>query len=182
MGSKRVRHLNLNVTDRSFQSGDERFGLRIRGEEFGKVLKYCIEADSLETGGILVGSYSKDHAMAFVSDVSKAPRDSRSGETWFYRGIQGLQSWLFRLWNTDCYYLGEWHFHPGAKPIPSDRDLKQIKEISESPTYSCPEPLLLIVGEDAASAWEVGVYVSPRNGALTELIELVDDQSEPVTG
>jgi integrative and conjugative element protein (TIGR02256 family) len=166
--------LNLEVADRSFQSGDERFGLKIRGEELRKVLKYCIEAEPLETGGILVGSYSEDHAVAFVSDVSKAPRDSRGGETWFYRGIQGLQSWLFRLWNTDRYYLGEWHFHPGAKPIPSDRDLRQIKEIAESPTYCCPEPVLLIIGGWADSAWEVGVYVSPRGRALTELIELVD--------
>ena len=47
-------------------------------------------------------------------------------------------------------------------------------EIAESPTYCCPEPVLLIVGGWAASAWEVGVYVSPRSRALTELIELVD--------
>lgn len=106
-----------------------------------------------------------------MSDVSRAPRDSKSGTTWFYRGIAGLQAWLYRLWEEERYYLGEWHFHPSARPVPSDTDLRQIKEISESPKYCCPEPVLLIIGGTPSSAWEVAAYVSPRSYALVELIE-----------
>ena len=74
--------------------------------------------------------------------------------------------------------LGEWHFHPGARPVPSDTDLRQIREISESPDYSCPEALLVIIGGDPARAWEVGVYMSPRYRTVIELIELKDEKVE----
>jgi len=175
LGSKRARQWDLKLNDRIFRSGDERFGLNIRRNEIGKIIEYCIGAESLETGGILVGNYNKEHSVAFVSDVSRAPRDSKSGTTWFYRGIEGLQAWLYRLWGEERYYLGEWHFHPGARSVPSSTDLRQIKEISESPKYCCPEPILLIIGGTPSSAWEVGAYVSPLGRALVELIERKDD-------
>lgn len=171
MGSKRARQWERKLSDRIFRSADERFGLNIRRTEVRRILEYCVGAEPLETGGILVGNYSKEQSVAFVSDVSRAPRDSKSGTTWFYRGIAGLQAWLYRLWEEERYYLGEWHFHPSARPVPSDTDLRQIKEISESPKYCCPEPVLLIIGGTPSSAWEVAAYVSPRSYALVELIE-----------
>jgi proteasome lid subunit RPN8/RPN11 len=174
LGSKRTPQLGPKPSDRVFRSDDAKFGLKIRGNEFGKILEYCRGAERLETGGILVGNYSEGRDVAFVSRVSKAPRDSKSGATWFYRGIQGLQAWLHSLWSSDHYYLGEWHFHPGGRPIPSDRDVLQIKEISESPKYCCPEPILLIIGGCPSGAWEVGAYVSPRKRSLVELRELED--------
>jgi hypothetical protein len=109
--------------------------------------------------------------LAFVSDASRAPGDSKSGTTWFYRGIAGLQAWLYRLWDKERYYLGEWHSHPGARPFPSDTDLRQIREIAESPKYNCPEPVLLIVGGRPTADWQIGVYVAPRTRSLVELNE-----------
>jgi integrative and conjugative element protein (TIGR02256 family) len=143
----------------------------MRGTEIRRILKYCVEAGPLETGGILVGNYTEDHSVALVSDASRAPGDSKSGTTWFHRGIAGLQAWLCKLWEEERYYLGEWHFHPGARPVPSDTDLRQIREIADSPKYNCPEPVLLIVGGSPTGDWEIGVYVSPRIRSLVELNE-----------
>lgn len=136
-----------------------------------KILEHCVSAKGLETGGILVGTYNEAHDVASISDASGPPRDSKSGSTWFYRGVQGLQAWLRRLWTGNCYYLGEWHFHPRAQPKPSETDVNQIREISCSAAYQCPEPLLIIVGGEAPGNWEVAAFVSPRNCAFIELKE-----------
>jgi len=165
-------------SDRSFQSDDGRFGLTIGRSELKKILRYSLAAGRLETGGILVGHYSQHHDVAFVGDVSGPPRDSKSGVTWFHRGIQGLQTWLNGLWSKDSYYLGEWHFHPGGRPAASGIDLRQIKEISEAPAYLCPEPLLIIVGGTMPASWEVAAYVSPRNCSLVELKQMDGSRTE----
>jgi len=162
---------NLTRIDRSFGSPDARFGLRIRRDVLTKILEHCVWAKGLETGGILVGTYNEAHDVAFISDASGPPRDSKSGATWFYRGVQGLQAWLRRLWAGNCYYLGEWHFHPGARPKPSKTDVNQIREISNSTAYNCPEPLLVIVGGEAPGDLEVRAFVSPRDCALIALKE-----------
>jgi len=172
LGSKKAARLDLQLCDRRFRSDDERFALEIKTKELGKMLQLCVDAGRLETGGIVVGNYSQSHEVALIWDVSGPPHDSKSGATWFQRGVRGLQAWLHRLWNKNHYYLGEWHFHPGGRPIPSDTDLRQIKEISDSADYRCPEPVLIIVGGSAAGSWELAVYVSPRNRSLVELREI----------
>lgn len=172
MGLKKAARLDLQLCDRRFRSDDERFALEIKSKELGKMLQLCVDAGGLETGGIVVGNYSQSHEVALIRDVSGPPRDSKSGATWVHRGVRGLQAWLHRLWSKNHYYLGEWHFHPGGRPIPSDTDRRQIKQISESADYQCPEPVLIIVGGSAYGSWELAVYVAPRNHSLVELREI----------
>jgi proteasome lid subunit RPN8/RPN11 len=95
--------------------------------------------------------------------------DSKSGTTWFRRGLQGLQDWLLSLRKKNQFYLGEWHSHPGGRPVPSSRDMTQIKEISHSRESNCQEPILMIIGGELHQAWAVEVYVWPRGGSLVKL-------------
>src|SRR4051794_36492130 len=105
------------------------------------ILRECRHAKGKETGGIFVGEYRREHDSALVSAISGAPTDSRAGRTWFYRGVQGLQAWLNRLWHSERkHYLGEWHFHPYAEPSPSDTDTQQLNDIANTPSYHCSEP------------------------------------------
>lgn len=129
------------------RSVDNRFGIRLEGAHVASLVAECQKAGNQETGGILIGHYSRDHAMAFVTDVTSAPIDSKRGNTWFDRGVRGLKRKLQISWRkANTFYLGEWHFHPGASPSPSSVDLAQMAEIATSPHYACPEPILLIVG------------------------------------
>jgi len=57
----------------------------------------------------------------------------------------------------------------GARPSSSGTDTIQIKEISDSLQYNCPEPVLLIIGGNLPEAWEVEAYVSPRSGSVIRL-------------
>jgi integrative and conjugative element protein (TIGR02256 family) len=157
------------MRDIEFWSRDRQFGLVIPQRKMSRILRICCETIPVETGGILVGSYTDDLTCALVTDVSKAPLDSTSGKTWFNRGILGLQLWLDRLWHSKRFYLGEWHFHPYARPNPSHIDIKQMEKISHASKYNCPEPILIIVGGDPNDSWQTSAHVFPKNRESVEL-------------
>jgi integrative and conjugative element protein (TIGR02256 family) len=146
------------------RSIDGRFQVRVPGRTVARILRSCRRSGRRETGGILVGRYSAELDCALVSTASGAPPDSRRGSTWFERGTRGLQAWLDRRWTLcGAHYLGEWHFHPFAAPVPSPTDRDQLRTIARTASYGCPEPVLLIVGGDPAGAWEVSGHVFPRD-------------------
>ncbi|MBX3408215.1 MAG: Mov34/MPN/PAD-1 family protein [Phycisphaeraceae bacterium] len=129
------------------------------------MLELCRQARRLETGGVLVGRYSSDQRIAQV-DVATGPgSDSQAGGTWLVRGVRGLQKVLDAFWSQKRgYYVGEWHFHPGAAPCPSHRDVSQMRSIAKSNTYHCPEPLLIILGGDPDGAYSLHAEVFTRSG------------------
>lgn len=127
------------------------------------MLKLCGRSSPRETGGILLGRYSNALDYALVTSITKAPSDSRSGRTWFVRGVRGLQSKIDNMWRRkQGYYLGEWHFHPFGEPSPSGTDSSQMREIARSPQYRCPEPILLIIGGDPPNNWTARAFIFLR--------------------
>lgn len=159
------------MTCLKFWSDDSRFGLEVEDKHVSELLRLCRQSCPNETGGILLGQYTLSHHCAIVTVISHAPADSRSGRTWFIRGIRGLQRVIDRLWQREhVYYLGEWHFHPFGSPLPSPTDIDQMQEISRSEQYHCPEPLLLIIGGDPSQNWSARAYVFPRELAYIEMV------------
>ena len=148
------------------------YGLRIPSKVVHKMLDLCRESNNIETGGILVGYYSRSRDCAIVTDCSNAPKDSRRGKRFFYRGVYGLQRWLSSLWKLGQrrYYLGEWHFHPFAPADPSVIDLKQMKEDAKDKSYNCPEVLMFIIGGDPANEWTCHSFMYSQREGLLEFI------------
>jgi len=118
-------------------------------------------SDTNETGGIVIGNYSKDLQTAYLTHMSEAPADSKSGPMWFVRGTKGLCKLLLKFKAKEKYYIGEWHYHPNGSSNPSPTDKKQIKEIAESKSYSCPEPILIIIGGNHLQ-YQIGVFITVR--------------------
>ncbi|MDP9479243.1 MAG: Mov34/MPN/PAD-1 family protein [Actinomycetota bacterium] len=158
-----------------FRSEDGAFGASISPKTLTELLESCRDFAPAETGGILVGRYNDALNCAVVTDASERPPDSRSGRTWLLRGTAGLQGWLDRLWSSSKrrYYLGEWHFHPGGAPEPSPTDIEQMGKIARSPSYKCPEPVLLLVGGAAEERSDVRVYVFLSKGGRAAPVELL---------
>ncbi|MCW7077249.1 MAG: Mov34/MPN/PAD-1 family protein [Candidatus Syntrophoarchaeum sp.] len=153
-----------------FISSDKRFELCLPGELMNQVLARCSAAGSYETGGILVGKYSKNQRVAEVTAISDSPEDSVEGPTVFIRGIRGIYRWLQTLWRSSShYYLGEWHFHPGLHTKPSTLDMGTMTDIARAEAYKCPEPILLIVGGNETHGWFFYTQVTTRDGAIVEL-------------
>lgn len=157
--------------DHTWRSADGRFGVRMAQEHFGRVLGWCQHAEANETGGILAGYYTAALDEAIITHLSSAPQDSRHGRAWFWRGTQGLQSWLDRLWRSErSFYLGEWHYHPLALPQPSGADHSQMAQIAMDVGYHCPEPILFVIGGNPAEVCQVRVFVYPSTSAPVELM------------
>lgn len=168
MSAKCIPELTTDAVE--FWSDDRRFGLRIISRELSRLLSMCSNSGSMEVGGILVGSYTATHDCAIVTAISGPPSDSCRGPTWFHRGVRGLQEWLNRCWHVlRHYYLGEWHYHSHGSPVPSQSDIRQLKNIADSTLYRCPEPVLLITGGGPVVGWTAGAYVFPRGEEAVEL-------------
>lgn len=148
---------------------DDVFGLRMSNLNLEKMLKYCEKSFPDETGGILVGRYTKSLDCAVIEAITGPPIDSQSGRTWFKRGIKGLRKILEKYWKRNCFYVGEWHYHPDGEPFPSNKDKNQLKSICSSKDYDCSAPILIIVGGRLPVNWSIKAYVFPNNGNLQEL-------------
>ena len=158
------------MTDLVFRSANRRYGLQIDAGRVESILRLCRDARGQETGGILIGRYSARLDCALVVNTTPAPQDSRSGPTWFERGVTGLQQLLDRSWRSHReHYLGEWHFHPFAPPTPSPDDIQQMLAIARNRSWKCPEPVLLIIGGDPDSHWQAYAFVTSRTNGRIEL-------------
>jgi integrative and conjugative element protein (TIGR02256 family) len=164
------------------KSRDQRFCLAVGEGQLEYILTLCQQALPNETGGVLIGFYDQSFQMAEVVRATEAPADSRSGPTWFHRGVEGLQSMLDGLWKRQRhYYIGEWHFHPFGSPVPSAVDINQLREIANSTRYNCPEPILFIIGGDPQSAWSARAFVFERGkSSYIELFRSGLDEYEHV--
>ncbi|MGF7230308.1 Mov34/MPN/PAD-1 family protein [Arachidicoccus sp.] len=152
----------------NFISQDKQFVVTISQECIDSIVEHIKKAAVYETGGILIGAYSDDLGTAAISQITGPTIDSKGGFTWFNRGIKGLKELLKRYWDVKLYYLGEWHFHPNAKPIPSNQDKKQMREIARSNQYRCPEPIMIIVGGNW-QCYEISVFIQTLTGESYEL-------------
>jgi integrative and conjugative element protein (TIGR02256 family) len=160
------------VRELLFRSRDGRFGVHLDAGQVDRLLDWCDRSGAVETGGILIGRYTAAHDCALVTGVLGPPPDSRRGPTWFQRGVAGLQAVLDRVWGQRRdFYVGEWHFHPFAAPLPSRTDYRQMSTIAVTPSWICPEPVLVIVGGDPRREWRASALVVTRQGERVELVE-----------
>jgi integrative and conjugative element protein (TIGR02256 family) len=131
-----------------FVAADRRLCVVLAQKARRRLIRHCVRAGRRETGGILIGRYTDLRDQAIVTEVTGPPVDSVHRRWLFIRGLAGMQRRIDRAWRRHDFYIGEWHFHPFASPEPSDRDRDQVRQFSVDPAYSCPEPILLVVGDD----------------------------------
>lgn len=133
---------------REFWTMDREFGVRIPMSVLKDIDLMTKKAHPFETGGILVGKHTDDRRLAIIISATSPTQDSRLRQFRFYRGVGKLNQMLKSLWNKADrqYYLGEWHYHPSPRVVPSNQDIKQISRISKAKQYRCSEPIMLIAG------------------------------------
>lgn len=161
------------MIDWSGKTVDGSFAVVLEAPVLGALDRLSAGAGSLETGGILIGRYSDDLAVAIVREATPAPRDSRRGRSWFVRGVSGLRDMLGKRWRARdrTHYIGEWHFHPVAAIEPSADDFEQMLQISRDNGYHCKEPLLLILGTGQQHGQRVfRAFVCPAVGGPLEFL------------
>lgn len=156
----------------SGKTEDGRFSIEVQASVLSALDRYCRNAGSSETGGILVGRYSDDLSLAIVCEATPPPPDSKRGRSWFVRGVSGLRDLLTKRWRAEerSFYIGEWHFHPETHVNPSSDDFAQMLEISHDRKYECKEPVLLILGEgNRIGRRDFRAFVCPADSGPVEL-------------
>lgn len=137
---------------------DTTYAVTLSEEVINSIKTELEKAKKFETGGILIGKYSKDHSLAHISRATGPGSNFRLKRLTFKRGIKGLQTEIDKAQERGEYYLGEWHSHPKNAPTPSYQDIQQMITIAQSKGYNCPEPILLIAGEQRCKL-KLAVYV-----------------------
>jgi len=154
-----------------FESRCNKFGVILSHSVYGKIIGECQRSGKIETGGILIGFYSEDMNNAIITVATNPTEDSKSYKTSFLRGTKKLLEVLDNYWELGEYYIGEWHFHPGFSPNPSNIDIMQMKQLSTNKKLKCSEPILLIVGQDSESNWLLSIHIVTKNETI-KLIQI----------
>ena len=149
---------------RNYLASDQSLAVDIEAHAVDAMVELCTRSGRLETGGVLIGRYSRFGDRVVVTKVTGPPRDSRHFPFSFIRGIAGLTRRLRREWVEGAYYVGEWHFHPFAAPTPSSLDIEQIMVFAADADLRCPCPVLLVFGGDPRDAWSLSVAVVMETG------------------
>ena len=163
---------------RVFEDSSHSFRVVLANEALTHIFRLCEANRSRETGGILIGSYSRDFATAHVSEATAPPDDSKSGWNWFHRGNEGLVDLLRQKWqkNPRTHYIGEWHRHTANVPWPSSQDKKQMRELARDGQYNCAQPLLIIVCPVRDGQWAVNCFVFTGDASFQALRAVDDSQ------
>ena len=117
---------------------------------FEKIKRQVAKHYPNECGGIFVGKVIVDDNKAIIEKMI-FPAKFKGTPVYFLRVSRFINQWLVKIFNQSngaSFYLGEWHSHPNAAPMPSRKDYDSMKRISENENIRIATPLLLIVGYD----------------------------------
>lgn len=114
--------------------------------------------DDLETGGILLGHVIKGGAHLHVTVAGDPGPQALHELRRFHRDLAHAQTLADQAWvDHQAVWVGEWHTHPTAGPLPSHVDLQSYLGHLTDPELNFDQFLSIIVaGADAeltVTAW-----------------------------
>ena len=114
-----------------------------------------------ETGGLLFGELDETLGIAWVTNVSGAPQDSRFSAEHFICGTHGTadlcEDYKQRTRGI-VNYVGTWHSHPISPAEPSDTDYAGIGTIFAAAPHDGAHQLMVIVGYASQPRPQLGAY------------------------
>lgn len=116
-----------------------------------------------ETGGVLLGQRDLATGVLWVDEASGPPPDSLANRDEFICGIAGiadLNDEKRARTRRSTRFVGMWHTHPGARALPSSRDVSSMSRLVT--LEPLPEQLMLIIGDQGTEP-ELGAYVFARD-------------------
>jgi integrative and conjugative element protein (TIGR02256 family) len=113
--------------------------------------EYTAASDGLETGGILLGHVREDSAI--VSRAGGPGPNALRERDFFLRDQEHAQKLADAAFAVDgSMWIGEWHSHVGAPPVPSPRDLNTYAELLADDELAFDVVISLIIGASAAGS------------------------------
>lgn len=145
--------------------------VRVPDEVLGVLRGLAAEAAPRETGGTLVGHYSKDSRVAFVVKALEANAGARRKRTRFFRppdDVDGQLTKVYRESEGRVHYLGEWHTHPQVDANPSSTDIETLRGLARSRSVATDTPFMIIMGGDFRASDPVSCTLAEKDGRCLE--------------
>lgn len=120
---------------------------------------------TVETGGVLFGERNDACRVIWISEILGPPPDSSSAPEGFVCGVEGVASAneeKRQRTGESVGFVGMWHTHPTAAPLPSTTDLLGMAKITAAADSKSPKALLLIIGRTTGLAPSIGTFVFSR--------------------
>lgn len=137
--------------------------------------------DPLETGGVLLGWRSPGHVC--VTNIVGPEPTAHHTETSFVPDAVWQAEQIGQLYAASgrrLAYLGDWHTHPGAAPVPSPRDIQTLYSIAQHPSARCPQPIMIIIGQLHLDQWVAEAHsVFAKRSSGKRLVCNLPVQSDP---
>lgn len=141
--------------------------VRVPEEVLDAMRRRAAEATPRETGGTLVGHYSEDNRVAFVTEALEAKTGARRNRTKFYRPPDDVDDQLARVYQESegrTHYLGEWHTHPKMTSTPSPMDLGTLRGLARSRSVATDTPFMIILGGDFSASSPSSCTLAEKGG------------------
>lgn len=119
----------------------------------------------VETGGILFGQRDDAARVIWVDSVLGPPLDSEASEAGFLCGTIGVSERDAELRDVSdgaTRFVGMWHTHPDAVPLPSEEDHRGMAVLLASTGQSTGRMLLVIIGGELETAPDTRAFTFAR--------------------
>ncbi len=157
----------------SWRSRDGKYRVQMNRRSIARMIRLAVSHYPNEVGTPIIGHYSRDGGVAYITSIAPIPPDSKGGRFSFVRGVVGLREYfaqLARRFRGSRYRVGEWHSHPYAGPRPSGTDDRNQTELANDERECLPEAILIILGGDASTSPALAVFIYSRQRGRIELI------------
>lgn len=140
---------------RVMSDGHHDYQIRVSDEALAAVLAWIrrserVRGKKVETGGLLFGEVDELFKVIWVDEVSGPPPDSLSSPEGFLCGTAGvadLNAEKVKRTRGSVSFVGMWHTHPQALPVPSATDLGSMEELlGQDADFLGRHFLMMIVG------------------------------------
>lgn len=141
--------------------------------------------DGCETGGILLG-LDDGRTVSILEAGGPGPNATR-GPKRFLRDLDHAQLLAASAWAKDgSQWIGEWHTHPGGKPIPSEIDLCSYHRHLLDPDLHLDRFIAIIVALDRTGNVVAVAWLVNHEGARPLALQVSDsarpDHINPLRG
>lgn len=135
--------------------GQHGYEVRITQDAMSAILTWTRRSertvgDRVETGGVLFGQVDEFLKVVWIDEVSGPPPDSEASPAGFLCGTEGVAAMhqeKFVRTSGSVTFVGMWHTHPKAQPIPSQTDLGAMAQLlADKQVFQGRSFLMLIVG------------------------------------
>lgn len=116
----------------------------------------------VETGGVLFGERNDACRVIWVDEIVGPPPDSRASPDGFVCGVEGVvaaRDEKSARTRKSVEYIGMWHTHPEAPPIPSSTDRAGMARLTSVAGARTQKALLVILGTSSGRPTSHGTYL-----------------------